>query len=392
MNAAHASNASQASHLSPLAHGSPTARSVSVVPFYIVFSLHAAILLGYWLGGAWNFLTAGIVFVLVPALDLVGGRDHHNHSAEEYDVLEARWSFRVITLLYAVFQLAVTIFGAWAIGTQSLLWYEVLGLVVSIGTVNGNGINFSHELLHKPTKLERFWAQIMLMVVGYMHFMIEHTVGHHVHIATPSDPASARRGESFYRFYPRTVVGSFRSAWRLERKRLSKHGIPLVHWRNKMLWYVALPLAFGAALTVAFGWQALAFFAAQSVFAFSLLELVNYIEHYGLARKELAPGRYESVKPRHSWEARETFTNILLIKLQRHADHHVNPLRRYQALRVFDESPQLPTGYLGSMLLALVPPLFFRVVHPIIDQHEHTLLQAQEQVTAQAAARVTGQE
>ncbi len=349
--------------------------SASVLPFYGVFVFHAAIVLGYWLGGAWNFLTPVLAFVIVPLLDLVTGRDHHNHSAEEYEALEHRWSFRMVTMLYAVVQVVVTLFGAWAVATQALSAVEIAGLVLSIGIVNGNGINVAHELLHKPSKIERLLAEAMLMVVSYMHFMIEHTIGHHVRVATPDDPASARKNESFYRFYPRTVVGSFVSAWHLERTRLAKRNLPVLHWRNKMLWYVGLPLAFCAVLVSIWGWVAAAYFAAQSVVAFTLLELVNYIEHYGLVRREMAPGRYESVKPIHSWEARETLTNLLLIKLQRHADHHVNPLRRYQSLRVFDESPQMPTGYTGMMMLALLPPLFFRVMNPLLEAHERRVQQ-----------------
>ncbi len=356
---------------------------MSVLPYYSIFIFHVAVLAGFLLGGAWNFLVPLLAFVVIPAIDLTGWRDHRNYSAEEYEKLEHRWSFRIITIAYALAQVMLTVVGAWAVATQSLTWIEIVGLTLSIGIINGNGINFSHELLHKTTKFERFCAKISLMMVSYMHFTIEHTSGHHVRVATPDDPASARKNENFYRFFLRTVIGSFRSAWMIEAKRLQKRSIPALHWRNQMLWFVALPVVFSTSLTLAFGWVALFFFVRQSLVAIQLLEMVNYIEHYGLSRREVAPGRYESVKPIHSWEARETLTNALLIKLQRHADHHVNPTRRYQSLRVFDESPQLPTGYPGMMLLSLVPPLFYRVVHPRLAQHEAKVAEARQEAAFQ---------
>jgi alkane 1-monooxygenase len=346
---------------------------MSVLPFYLTYIFHLVFLIGFVLGGAWNFAVPVLAFIIVPLLDIATGRDHHNYTAAEYDALEARWSFRIVTMIYGLLQVMLTVFGAWAVSTQSIGLVASIGITVSVAVINGNGINFSHELLHKNTKFERLCANLSLMVVSYMHFIIEHTSGHHVRVATLEDPATARRNESFYRFFPRTVIGSFKSAWELEMNRLRKRAIPRWHWRNRMLWYIVLPSAFCGGLVAAFGWIALPYFIAQSIGAFTLLELVNYIEHYGLLRKEVAPGRYESVKPIHSWEARERLTNYLLIKLQRHADHHVNPVRRYQALRVFDESPQMPTGYTGMMLLALVPPLFFRAMNPLLDEHERRL-------------------
>jgi alkane 1-monooxygenase len=254
-----------------------------------------------------------------------------------------------------------------------MLWWEMLGLALSVGVMNGNGINFAHELLHKPTKFEQWSGKALLLTVSYMHFFIEHVRGHHVRIATPEDPATARFGENFYTFFPRTVIGSWKSAWELETERLRKRNIPIVHWRNQMLWFVALPIAFAGALGLAFGGTAVVFFAFQSYVAFFELELINYLEHYGLVRRKLPNGRYENVTAVHSWEARETLSNTLLIKLQRHADHHINPIRRYQSLRVFDESPQMPTGYPGMMILALVPPLFFTVMNPRVVAHSARL-------------------
>jgi alkane 1-monooxygenase len=351
---------------------------MSVLPYFSVFIFHLCIVLGYWLGGMGDFLAPLVIFVVVPLLDVVFGRDSRNYTAEEYEELEHRLSFRFVTVLYALVQLALVVWGAYALGWQpkSMQWWEMLGLALSIGIVNGNGINFAHELLHKPTKFEQFCGKALLMSVSYMHFFIEHIRGHHVRIATPEDPASARRNESFYAFFPRTVIGSWQSAWELETSRLRKRNIPVWHWRNQMLWFTALPILCATALGLMFGGIAVAFFVFQSYVAIQELEMINYVEHYGLSRKKLPNGRYENVSAVHSWEAREALTNTLLIKLQRHADHHINPIRRYQSLRVFEESPQMPTGYPGMMLMSLVPPLFFRVMNPRIDDHEKRLQEA----------------
>lgn len=349
--------------------------TMSVIPYFSVFLFHVCIVAGYMLGGAWNFLTPLVIFAVVPLLDIAFGRDSRNYSAEEYEELEHRISFRLVTVVYALVQLTIVVWGAWCIGAQPkpMFWWEMLGLAFSIGVVNGNGINFAHELLHKPTKFEQFCGKALLMSVSYMHFFIEHIRGHHVRIATPEDPASARRNESFYAFFPRTVIGSWKSAWELETTRLHKRNIPTLHWRNQMLWFAVLPVLCAVSLGLAFGWIAVAFFALQSCVAIQELEMINYVEHYGLTRRKLTNGRYENVTAAHSWEAREALTNTLLIKLQRHADHHINPIRRYQSLRVFDESPQMPTGYPGMMLMSLVPPLFFRVMNPRVDEHERRL-------------------
>lgn len=323
-------------------------------------------LLGYWLGGAWNFLTPFVIFAVIPLLDMVVGRDSRNYTAEEYEELEDRISFRIVTVCYAIVQVASVVWAAWCIGLQPkpMQWWEMLGLALSVGILGGNGINFAHELLHKPSKFEQFCGKVLLCSVSYMHFFIEHVRGHHVRIATPDDPATARLGENFYTFFPRVVVGSWKSAWELETDRLRKRNIPILHWRNQMLWFVVLPIVCAAVLGLAFGWGAGLFFVFQSYVAIQELEIINYLEHYGLMRRKLSNGRYENVSAVHSWEARETLSNILLIKLQRHADHHINPIRRYQSLRVFDTSPQMPTGYPGMMILALVPPLFFKVMNP----------------------------
>lgn len=348
---------------------------MSAWPFYLAYLMPASAVAGYLLGGAFSFSTLFLAFVIIPLLDLVVAPDLSNPIPEEMEALAHRLSFRVVTNLYAAIQVALVIWGAYVVTHATLSTLELIGLVLSIAiTTGGIGITVAHELCHKKNFVERTLGKTLLMTVSYMHFYIEHNIGHHVNVGTPKDPATARLGESFYAFYLRTVIGSWRSAWNIEMARLQKAGYAKWGHHNQMLWFVGLPILFAGILGVSWGWQALPYFFAQSVIAFSLLEAVNYLEHYGLVRQENAPGRYERVGLMHAWNADHRLTNYFLFRLQRHVDHHIHPARRYQTLRTFDESPQLPTGYPGMVLLALVPWLWRKIMDPRVYQIREQLV------------------
>jgi alkane 1-monooxygenase len=329
------------------------------VPFLIIFVPAALAVLGLYLGGAWTFLTAAFVFGLIPLLDLLVGRNEHNPDPERPPSLALH---RLVAQAAAPALVALVVWASWVVTHRQLTPLELVGLTLSVGICTGGiGITVAHELIHKASWLDRRLGQLLLLNVGYMHFYIEHLIGHHGRVATPDDPASARLGESFYRFYPRTLFGSWLSAWKIERERAARLKLPI--WRNQMVWFVALPVGYGGLLAI-FGWQAFPFFLAQCVVGFSLLELVNYLEHYGLQREALPNGRYERVTIMHSWSTPQRLTNYFLLNLQRHADHHVNAAKPYPVLLHIDGAPELPTGYAGMVLLALVPPLFRRVMDP----------------------------
>jgi alkane 1-monooxygenase len=251
---------------------------------------------------------------------------------------------------------------------------DSIGLALTVAMVSGIGINTAHELGHKRASSERWLSKVALAQSGYGHFFIEHNRGHHVRVATPEDPASARLGESFYAFLPRTVAGSLRSAWELERVRLARlHSSPWTP-RNDILNAWAMTVALYAVLVIAFGTVVLPYLLIQSVVGFCLLEVVNYLEHYGLLRGKREDGRYERTRPEHSWNSNSVASNVLLYHLQRHSDHHANPIRRYQALRHVEEAPQLPTGYAGMIVLAAVPPLWRRVMdHRVLEHYRGEL-------------------
>lgn len=340
----------------------PLALLVPLLPF-IALAVAAATGSGW----AW-WLTPAVVFGVIPAIDLLIGDDRVNPPEELVPALQASPYYRWITYLYLPAQYGALLVGCrvWSGGVDPV---TAAGLVLTIGVVNGIAINTAHELGHKRASVERRLSKIALAPTGYGHFFVEHNRGHHVRVATPEDPASARLGESFWRFWPRTVLGSLRSAWRLEASRLRLRGRHPWTPRNAVLNAWSLTVVLAAVLVAVFGPGVLPFLAAQAVVGFTLLEVVNYLEHYGLRRQRTATGRYEAVDPRHSWNSDRLVTNVFLFQLQRHSDHHANPLRRYQVLRTFDVSPQLPAGYATMVVVALVPPLWRRIMDHRVVAH-----------------------
>ncbi|HEV2377772.1 MAG TPA: alkane 1-monooxygenase [Streptosporangiaceae bacterium] len=318
--------------------------------------------------GAW-WITPAAVYGLVPVVDMLRGDDRSNPPEEIAAQLQQVRYYRWLTYLYLPAQYAALVLccAVWAHGGLGIA--GMAGLVLTNGIVSGIAINTAHELGHKREAAERWLSKIALAPTGYGHFYVEHNRGHHVRVATPEDPASARFGESFWEFLPRTVLGSLRSAWRLETRRFRIRSRSPWTWRNDILNAWAMTAVLAACLTAGFGLRVIPFFILQAIAGFCLLEAVNYLEHYGLRRQRTATGRYEKVTPRHSWNSDRRVTNIFLFQLQRHSDHHANPLRRYQALRSFDQSPQLPAGYATMVVTALVTPLWRHIMDPKVLAH-----------------------
>ena len=319
-------------------------------------------------GGFW-LLGPVLVFVGFPLLDIAVGVDASNPPDSVLAYLEQDRYYRWCTYVFIPIQYAGLIFACWLWSNGDLSVLDSLGLAFTVGVVGGIAINTAHELGHKRASSERWLSRVALAQTGYGHFFIEHNRGHHVRVATPEDPASSRLGESFWAFLPRTVAGSLRSAWGIEAARLDRFGKS--HWtlRNDVLGAWAMTVVLFAALALVFGPVVLPYLLIQAVIGFSLLEAVNYLEHYGLLRGKREDGRYERCLPEHSWNSNNVASNVLLYHLQRHSDHHANPTRRYQALRHVEEAPQLPTGYAGMIVLAWVPPLWRRVMDPRLLDH-----------------------
>jgi alkane 1-monooxygenase len=310
-----------------------------------------------------------VVFVVIPLLDLVVGRDPNNAPDEVLDQLENDKYYRWITYAFLPMQYLTVIWTAWMISQPQHDVLDRVGMALTAGMVAGIAINTAHELGHKKESHERWLAKIALAQPFYGHFYIEHNRGHHVRVSTPEDPASSRLGENVWFFLPRTMSGSLRSAWELEKKRFARLGKS--HWsiKNDVLnaWLMSVVL-WGGLLAV-FGLGLLPYLVLQALVGIWLLESVNFLEHYGMKRQKLESGRYERVNPGHSWNSNNIGTNVVLYHLQRHSDHHANPTRRYQSLRDFPEAPVLPTGYAGMIVLTWVPAVWRAVMDKRVIAH-----------------------
>jgi alkane 1-monooxygenase len=339
---------------------------VPLLPF-VAIGLHA-------LTGATVALWAGpIIFLgVIPLIDLLAGADPTSPPDELIEALEKDPYYRWVVYSYIPVQYAGFLASMWIIGTHDISVWGKVGLALTAGVSTGIGINTAHELGHKREDLERWLAKVALAPCFYGHFYIEHNRGHHVRVSTPEDPASARMGESFWRFWPRTVLGSLRSAWHIEAKRYARRSQHPFRLGNDVLnaWLMSVVLWGG--LIALCGVGVLPYLVVQAIVAYWILEVVNYMEHYGMLRQKVGPPnrrRYERCTPAHSWNSNQTVTNVLLYHLQRHSDHHANPTRRFQTLRDFPEAPVLPTGYTGMMVAALFPPLFNRLMDPKVVAH-----------------------
>jgi alkane 1-monooxygenase len=346
------------------------------IGFFSALILPALLVLGYYLGGPNLWLIHGFVFVFVPLMDFLVSRDTSNVPKESITKVSKEYFYKFVTFLWVYVQLSVLIWGFYVVISADFGLWEWLAFTSGTALVTGGiGITVAHELGHKPEKIQQVYSQILLMTVSYMHFFIEHNRGHHVRVATSEDPATSRYRENFYAFWIRSVRDGYVSAWELEKSRLAKNGLSTWSLKNQMVWFQLLPLAFVGIAFLAFSffqnrlvWEVPVFFFGQSILAFTLLEAVNYLEHYGMERKKLATGFYEKVTPLHSWNASQTVSNFLLFQLQRHSDHHAFAFKPYQILNHYDESPQLPAGYSAMILVAFCPPLWFAMMNPRLEK------------------------
>ncbi len=334
-----------------------------VLAFLIPVAAHHALV---W-QGFWSWWVVIIAFFLLPILDLIVPVSTENYSETEEISRSKRRFFDA--LLYLCLPI-VWFFMFWlfkTIAAGSSTMFEKIGMTASIGVLLATmGINIAHELGHRPSKIDQFVAHLLLLPALYLHFFIEHNRGHHKFVSTDRDPASAKLGETIYHFWFRSIFGQIKSAWHLETERLEKDGFQKISLQNGMIRYAFFQILYLAAVGLYFGWAMIPFALGVAAVAVLMLETVNYIEHYGLRRKLMASGRPEPVSPVHSWNSDHEMGRIFLFELTRHSDHHFKSTRKFQILRHLDESPQLPTGYPGCMLMALFPPIWFRVIHPKI--------------------------
>ncbi len=336
------------------------------LPFAMTWVGFASAYIGIALGGIGLLLPLLVLYVLVPVIDHLVGVNRDNPYPDKHPV--SRLADMVLWACVPM-QLGLIAFGLLRITGGELSGLEQIGVATDVGLVTGaTGIVVAHEFMHRRDNLSKALGELLMATTSYTWFCVEHVYGHHRHVATPDDPATSRLGESLYAFWPRTVVGGLHSAIAIERKRVGKRRIPALSLRNRLLRYPLGIVALYAVAFAFFGVTGLAVMAWQSLVAVLLLETINYLEHYGLRRAQLSDGRYEKVRPHHSWNSSHAVSNWLLVNLARHSDHHAYAARPFNTLRHYEDVPTLPTGYAGMFLLTLVPPLWFKVMDERVRQ------------------------
>lgn len=342
------------------------AKFSNALPFWLSLLLIPMIWITAGLGGWWVALVPLTTWYLFAGLDAALGLNLENADLDTSDE-QLHW-YSLVTKIWPVAQF-LTLFGLiwYATHTDHLSVGATIGLFFGMGVLSGTvGINYSHELMHQKNKAERWMGDILLAMVLYSHFRSEHLLVHHRYVGTPRDPVTARYNEGFHRFFPRVLIGCFKSAFRAEKAMLERKNLPWTDLSNPFFRYWTLQ---GGMLLLALifgGWIGLLLFIWQAYIAIWQLELVNYVEHYGLTRKHIGEGKYEHVQPHHSWNAAHKASNWLLINLQRHSDHHYKPDRRFPLLQNYTDAdaPQLPYGYPVMTIAAMFPPLWKKVMNP----------------------------
>ncbi|WP_297760207.1 alkane 1-monooxygenase [uncultured Muriicola sp.] len=332
--------------------------------YLAALTLPLSALIGINLGGVWSYFTPVYGFVLIPILEIILPLDTRNFDKETKDkrILNTLFDWMLYANLPIVYGLLF--YFLWSFSQTTYAPYEIAGLILSIGIVLGtNGINVGHELGHRLKSNDRFLGKLLLLPSLYMHFYIEHNFGHHLHAATKEDPATARYNQSVYSFWITSVSGQLVKSWKIQLKLLDSEKRSFFSIKNDMFWYIILQLAYLILVLILFGLPTLLFAIGAATVGFLLLETVNYIEHYGLLRQKMPSGRYERVKEIHSWNSNHVLGRIMLYELTRHSDHHYISSKKYQVLDCHEDSPQMPFGYPTSMVLSLLPPLWFKIMN-----------------------------
>jgi len=341
------------------------------LPFVLsVGAYHSFSVTGWqvWLPLAW-------AWIAIPILELFIKPKEKNLSAAEEEMAKADRSYDILLYLSVIFQYILLIKFLYVMTNDTTMqWHDIVGRTWVMGMLCGViGINVAHELGHRTNKSEQFLAKMLLLTSQYMHFYIEHNKGHHKKVSTPEDPSSARYNEWVYVFYFRTVFAGYISAWRIAFNDAKKKGKPVLSLHNEMIQFSIIQIAFVITIFFVFGWLTTLYYLIAAGIGILLLETVNYIEHYGLQRKKTEDGKYERAMPAHSWNSNHVIGRLFLFELSRHSDHHYLASRKYQLLRHHEDSPQMPTGYPGMLILSLFPPAWFWVMNKKIKQLEPEL-------------------
>lgn len=336
--------------------------------YLAVLSLPVTVYLALTGHGLITFLPLLTFFGFVPLLELLFPPDHKNMDDAQKVLAESDKFYDFLLYLMVPIQWVTVAFFLMQVTEPGLTALDLAGRVSSMGLMCGViGINVGHELGHRPPGFAHLCGELLMLSSLENHFIPYHNLGHHLHVATPDDPATARKNESVYRFWLRSHFGSYKKAWQIEKERLEKYDKANLSWSNKMVRYTTAQVLVTMVIWSIFGWNGLLAFLTAATLGIILLETVNYIEHYGLLRQKNPQGRYERVQHHHSWNSDYVIGRVVLFELSRHSDHHYKASKKYQTLDSLETSPQMPTGYPGMMLLALVPPLWFKYMNARIE-------------------------
>ena len=335
--------------------------------YLAAMTLPISAIIGNYFGGYWSFFTPFYAFVIIPVFELLLPINASNFNQKERQAKINKRLFDWLLYINVPIVYGLLIYSLWYVSTNDIPTFEIIGLLLSLGIVlSTNGINVAHELGHRLKTKERYLGKLLLLPSLYMHFFIEHNFGHHLHAATPEDPATAKYDQTVYSFWITSVIRQYVNAWRIQKKLLIQGRYGMFSVKNDMLWYLLIQSLYLLTVFYTFGLFALYFAVGAGVVGFLMLETVNYIEHYGLVRIKLPSGRYERVREIHSWNSNHVVGRIVLYELTRHSDHHYKSSKKYQILDYHDISPQMPYGYPTSMVMSFFPPLWFKIMNPRI--------------------------
>ena len=348
-------------------------RAMKDLKYLAAYSVPLVAIIGLSLRGYWAFLTPVYAFGLIPIIEVLLPQNLANLTEDESSKKAKNVFFDLLLYLNLPLVFGILIYYLSSLSHTTYTTAELIGLTFSVGIVLGsNGINVAHELGHRERQWEKTLGKILSIPALYMHFYIEHNFGHHKNAATAEDPASAKYNQSVYAFWITSIWHQYKNAWVIQNDLLKRAGAKRMSLKDDMFWYTLIQLSYLLAVYFVFGPIALLLAVSIGITAAVLLETINYIEHYGLSRKKLESGRYERVKEIHSWNSNHTLGRIMLYELTRHSDHHYRASKKYQLLDCHDSSPQMPYGYPTSMILSLLPPLWFNIMNKRIPEEMRT--------------------
>ena len=333
------------------------------------YSIALMAFVGISLGGFYNYLAVVFTFVFIPVLEIIVKKSDEKYTDEEKKNRNLDPFFDLLLYLNIPIVFGIFFFSLEKLALTSSV-YDIIGIILSSSIVLAtNGINVGHELGHRKSLIARSCSKLLYLPSQYMHFYIEHNFGHHINVATPEDPATARYKQTVYSFWITSVIRTYISAWEIQLKLLKVSKNSFFSIKNDMVFYSVIQITFLIFIYYNFGLYLTLLSVLMSVVSFLFLETINYVEHYGLLRKKEPSGRYERVKPNHSWNSNHTIGRIVLYELTRHSDHHFKSSKKYQVLESLDECPHLPHGYPTSILLSLIPPIWFSIMNPLVRMH-----------------------